>query len=82
MTIGGENGQARLLLYGNFVFERFLKISQFCKMSSLESCYRGALAATPDRSGDVLSIEMFLCKSAGGEKGKRNPGKAILAGKG
>ena len=49
-------------------------------MSSLESCYRGALAATPDPA--TYYRRKYLCASpAGGGKGKRHPGKAILAGK-
>lgn len=49
-------------------------------MSSLESCYRGALAATPGPA--TYYRRKYLCASpAGGGKGKRHPGKAILAGK-
>lgn len=49
------------------------------RMSSLENCYRGALAATPDPA--TFYRRKFLCASpAGGGKGKRHPGKAILAG--
>ena len=49
-------------------------------MSSLESCHRGALAATPDPA--TFYRRKFFCASpAGGGKGKRHPGKAILAGK-
>ncbi|KAJ7391909.1 hypothetical protein OS493_016205 [Desmophyllum pertusum] len=48
-------------------------------MSSLESCSRGALAASPDPATFYRS--KYLCASpSGGGKGKRHPGKAILAG--
>ena len=50
-------------------------------MSSLESFYRGALAATPDPA--TYYRRRYLCASpSGGGKGKRHPGKAILAGMG
>ena len=53
-------------------------ISDF-KMSSLESSYRGASAATPDPA--TYYRRRYLCASpSGGGKGKRHPGKAILAG--
>lgn len=49
------------------------------KMSSLESSYRGASAATPDPA--TYYRRRYLCASpSGGGKGKRHPGKAILAG--
>lgn len=48
-------------------------------MSSLESSYRGASAATPDPA--TYYRRRYLCASpSGGGKGKRHPGKAILAG--
>lgn len=48
-------------------------------MSSLENSYRGALAAMPDPA--TFYRRKFLCAApAGGGKGKRHPGKAILAG--
>lgn len=48
-------------------------------MSSLESCSRGDLAATPDPA--TYYRRRYLSASpAGGGKGKRHPGKAILAG--
>jgi len=50
-------------------------------MSSLESCSRGGLAATPDPA--TYYRRRYLSASpAGGGKGKRHPGKAILAGMG
>lgn len=48
-------------------------------MSSLENSNRGALAAMPDPA--TFYRRKFLCAApAGGGKGKRHPGKAILAG--
>ena len=59
--------------------DRFV-IANF-KMSSLENSYRGALAATPDPA--TYYRRRYLCASpSGGGKGKRHPGKAILAGTG
>lgn len=58
----------------------FLTASRVYKMSSLESSSRGALAATPDPA-TFYRRKYFCASPAGGGKGKRHPGKAILAGK-
>lgn len=81
----GSQGQFTSLSRGKVVFfpnprsDRF-DIADF-KMSSLEGSYRGASAATPDPA--TYYRRRYLCASpSGGGKGKRHPGKAILAGTG
>lgn len=68
----------RKLCFGDFGLSDRFDLANF-EMSSLESCYRGGLAATPDPA--TYYRRKYLCASpSGGGKGKRHPGKAILAG--